>query len=223
MCQDFHPHFLTRIMLYCLNKRALNNGKGCVSPSLLSPSLLSPSLLSPSHRRALQQYITVSTENATSQKSNMSRNSNFSVQTRIQPKSQSEFVPRDTEESEFLDRLWDRKRCVLFLALSASLLRAPSRACPLSVSLSLALSSAGWLSLSPASWCWLVHSLALLRCDITDSYPACHICGMTCSYAQVYTLYNYLNQLNLFGDPAVRDTCLQLMKDIVPESADELQ
>ena len=32
----------------------------------------------------------------------------------------------------------------------------------------------------------------------------------------IYCLYHYLNQLNLFGDPAVRDTCVQLMRDIAP-------
>jgi len=36
-------------------------------------------------------------------KSTKSRNSNSSVQTQIKSKSQFEFVPRDNEESEFLD------------------------------------------------------------------------------------------------------------------------
>jgi len=35
--------------------------------------------------------------------STKSRNSNFSLQIQIESKSQVEFVPRDTEESEFLD------------------------------------------------------------------------------------------------------------------------
>jgi len=43
------------------------------------------------------------TENATSQKPTRSRNPNFSVQISIRTKSQFEFVPRDTEEFEFLD------------------------------------------------------------------------------------------------------------------------
>jgi len=47
--------------------------------------------------------MTDSTEYATLPKSTMSRNSNFSVQIQIRPKSQFEFVPQDTEESEFLD------------------------------------------------------------------------------------------------------------------------
>ena len=34
---------------------------------------------------------------------------------------------------------------------------------------------------------------------------------------RVYTLYHYLNQLNLFGDPVLRDSCVQLMKEIVQE------
>jgi len=52
-----------------------------------------------------QQYldITVSTENATSPKSTISKNSNLSVQIQIKPKSHLEFVLRDTKESEFLD------------------------------------------------------------------------------------------------------------------------
>jgi len=47
--------------------------------------------------------MTVSTENAAPPKSTKSRNSNSSVQTQIKSTSQFEFVPRDTEESEFLD------------------------------------------------------------------------------------------------------------------------
>jgi len=47
--------------------------------------------------------MTISAENATPPKSTKSRNSNSSVQIQIQPKSQVEFVPRDTETSEFLD------------------------------------------------------------------------------------------------------------------------
>jgi len=46
--------------------------------------------------------MTVSTENATPQKSTKSRNSNSSVQLQIK-QSQFEFVPRDTKVSEFLD------------------------------------------------------------------------------------------------------------------------
>jgi len=42
-------------------------------------------------------------QNATSPKSTRSRNANLSVQIHIKPKPQCEFVPRDTEESEFLD------------------------------------------------------------------------------------------------------------------------
>ena len=40
---------------------------------------------------------------ATPQTSSRSRHSNVSVQIQIAPKSPSEFVPRDTEEFEFLD------------------------------------------------------------------------------------------------------------------------
>jgi len=47
--------------------------------------------------------MTDSTENATHPKSTKSRNPNSSVQIQVQSKSQFEFVPRDTEESEFLD------------------------------------------------------------------------------------------------------------------------
>jgi len=47
--------------------------------------------------------MTVSTENATTPNSTKSRNPNSSVQVQIQTKSQFEFVPRDTEKSEFLD------------------------------------------------------------------------------------------------------------------------
>ena len=46
---------------------------------------------------------THSTENATTPQSTKSRNSNSSVQLQIQPKSQFEFVPQNTEESEYLD------------------------------------------------------------------------------------------------------------------------
>ena len=45
--------------------------------------------------------MTVSTENATPKKSSKSRNSNSSVQIQIEPKSQYEFVLRDTEEFEY--------------------------------------------------------------------------------------------------------------------------
>jgi len=45
----------------------------------------------------------VSTGIATPPKSTKSRNSNSLVQIQIQPKSQYESVPRDSEESEFLD------------------------------------------------------------------------------------------------------------------------
>ena len=47
--------------------------------------------------------MTVSTENDPPPKSTKSRNLNLSVQIQIKPKSQFEFVPRDTEKSEFLD------------------------------------------------------------------------------------------------------------------------
>jgi len=43
------------------------------------------------------------TENAMRQKSTTSRNSNFSVQIQIKPKSQFEFVLRDIKKSEFFD------------------------------------------------------------------------------------------------------------------------
>jgi len=46
---------------------------------------------------------TDSTEIATPPKSTESRNSNSSVQIQIKPKSQFEFVLRDTEKPEFLD------------------------------------------------------------------------------------------------------------------------
>jgi len=48
-------------------------------------------------------HMTDSTKNAIPPKSTTSRNSNFSVQIQIKPKSQLEFVPRDTERSECLD------------------------------------------------------------------------------------------------------------------------
>ena len=47
--------------------------------------------------------MTNSTEIGTFSKSTKSRNSNTSVQNQIRPKSQFDFVPRDTEKSEFLD------------------------------------------------------------------------------------------------------------------------
>jgi len=47
--------------------------------------------------------MTVSTESDPPPKSTKSRNWNLSVQIQIKPKSQFEFVPRDTEKSEFLD------------------------------------------------------------------------------------------------------------------------
>jgi len=47
--------------------------------------------------------MTLSSENATPLKSTKSRNSDFTVQIQIKPKSQFEFVARDTGESEFLD------------------------------------------------------------------------------------------------------------------------
>jgi len=46
---------------------------------------------------------TDSTENATPLKSTKSRNLKFTVRIQIKPKSQFDFVPRDREESEFLD------------------------------------------------------------------------------------------------------------------------
>jgi len=48
-------------------------------------------------------HMTVSTENASTPKSTKSRNSNSLVQTQNKPKSQFEFVLRDTEKLEFLD------------------------------------------------------------------------------------------------------------------------
>ena len=47
--------------------------------------------------------MTISTENATPPKSTKSRIFNSSVKIQIKLKSQFEFVPRDTEESEFLN------------------------------------------------------------------------------------------------------------------------
>jgi len=47
--------------------------------------------------------MTDSTENATPPKSTKSRNSDSSVQIQIQPKFHFQVVPRDDEESEFLD------------------------------------------------------------------------------------------------------------------------
>jgi len=49
------------------------------------------------------KHMTISTENVTTPKSTKSRISNSSVQIQIKTKSQLEFVPRDTEKSEFLD------------------------------------------------------------------------------------------------------------------------
>jgi len=48
---------------------------------------------------------TDSIENATPSKSTKSRTSNLLVQIQVQPKSEFEFVPQDTKESEFLDSL----------------------------------------------------------------------------------------------------------------------
>jgi len=48
-------------------------------------------------------HMKVSTQNPLLPKSTKSRNSNFSVQIQIKPKSQFEFVPQDTEKSEFLN------------------------------------------------------------------------------------------------------------------------
>ena len=45
----------------------------------------------------------VSTERATAPESTTVKNSNFSVQIQIKPKSQFEFVPQATEKSEYLD------------------------------------------------------------------------------------------------------------------------
>jgi len=49
--------------------------------------------------------MSVFTENATTQKSKIMKSniSNISEQIQIKPKSQFEFVPRDTKKSEFLD------------------------------------------------------------------------------------------------------------------------
>jgi len=47
--------------------------------------------------------MTVFTENTTPPKSIKSRNTKSSVQIQIKPKSKFEFVPRDTEDFEFLD------------------------------------------------------------------------------------------------------------------------
>ena len=49
------------------------------------------------------QHTTVSTENASRPKSIKSRNSNSPVTIQIEQKLHLEFIPRDTEESEFLD------------------------------------------------------------------------------------------------------------------------
>jgi len=51
----------------------------------------------------LNPNTTIPTENATPPKSAKSRNPNYSVQIQMKVKSQIEFVPRDTEESELLD------------------------------------------------------------------------------------------------------------------------
>jgi len=55
------------------------------------------------HILEILYHITHSNENDTPPKSTKSRNSNFSVHIQIKPKSEFEFVPRDTEESEFLN------------------------------------------------------------------------------------------------------------------------
>ena len=47
--------------------------------------------------------MTDSTKNATPPKSTKSRNSHFAVQIQMKPQFQFQFVPRDTEKSEFLD------------------------------------------------------------------------------------------------------------------------
>ena len=52
---------------------------------------------------SLPAPMTDSTQNATPPKSTKSKNWNSSVQIHIQSKSQFDFVPRDTEKSEFLD------------------------------------------------------------------------------------------------------------------------
>jgi len=57
----------------------------------------------PAFPRNINICMTVSTENVTSPESNKSRNSHSSVQIQIDPESQFEFAPRDTEKSEFLD------------------------------------------------------------------------------------------------------------------------
>ena len=56
-----------------------------------------------SNMEPIHAYMTDSTDNATPLKSDKSTNSNFTVQIQIQPKSPFEFVPRDTEQSKFLD------------------------------------------------------------------------------------------------------------------------
>ena len=53
-------------------------------------------------QRVTHINVTDSTENATAPKSTESRNSNSSVPIQMIPKSQYEFVPRDTEELEFV-------------------------------------------------------------------------------------------------------------------------
>ena len=63
--------------------------------------LLSLSVMSCSTK--LQGHMTVSTENATPPKSTKSRDSNASVQIQIKPQSRFEFVPRNSEESKFLN------------------------------------------------------------------------------------------------------------------------
>ena len=61
----------------------------------------------PFEKRALfvwdKRTMTDSTENTTPPKSTKSRNSNPAVPIQIKPKSQFEFVSRDTEESESLE------------------------------------------------------------------------------------------------------------------------
>jgi len=54
----------------------------------------------------IYEHLTVSSDNGTPPKSTKSRNSNSWVQFQIKPKSQIEFVPRDTEKTEFLDLVY---------------------------------------------------------------------------------------------------------------------
>ena len=61
--------------------------------------------MSESTYNTVQSHMSVFTENATTQKSKIMKSniSNISEQIQIKPKSQFEFVPRDTKKSEFLD------------------------------------------------------------------------------------------------------------------------